>query len=71
LVASLRGENLVRLTLEGDEVLREETILDGVGRIRDVRQGPDGTIYLAMVADERGSDGAPAPILRLVPNGTR
>lgn len=71
LVASLRGEELVRLTLEGDEVLREETILDGVGRIRDVRQGPDGMIYLAMVADERGSDSAPAPILRLVPSGTR
>ena len=71
LVASLRGEELVRLTLEGDEVLREEVILEGVGRIRDVRQGPDGMIYLAMDADERGSDSVPTPILRLAPNGTR
>ena len=64
-------EELVRLTLEGDEVLREEVILEGVGRIRDVRQGPDGMIYLAMDADERASDSVPTPILRLAPNGTR
>ena len=35
---------IVRLTLSGDQVTAEERISVG-GRIRDVRQGPDGTVY--------------------------
>jgi glucose/arabinose dehydrogenase len=46
-VGALRDQMLVRLTLEGDKVVREERLLKGVlGRIRDVRMGPDGFIYL-------------------------
>ena len=38
---------LVRLKLDGDRVVHEERMLKGVlGRIRDVRNGPDGYIYL-------------------------
>ena len=40
-----------------------ETLLPGVGRIRDVRQGPDGFIYL-VTEDE---DGKPTPVVRLEP----
>jgi glucose/arabinose dehydrogenase len=37
----------VRLQLDGDKVAKEERLLQGaVGRIRDVRAGPDGFIYL-------------------------
>jgi len=37
----------VRLRLDGDKVVKEERMLQGaVGRIRDVRQGPDGYLYL-------------------------
>ncbi len=57
--------------LEGREVVGEETLIRDMGRIRDVRQAPDGTIYLAMDGDARGFDGDPTPILRLVPAGTR
>ena len=47
LVGALKGRMLVRLELTGEEVVREERMLQGLGeRIRDVRQGPDGFIYL-------------------------
>ncbi len=46
-VGALRGAMLVRLTLEGEKVVSEERLLeDEFGRIRDVRQGPDGNLYL-------------------------
>jgi glucose/arabinose dehydrogenase len=46
-VGALRGQMLVRLRLEGEKVVREERLLRGVlGRIRDVRDGPDGYLYL-------------------------
>ncbi len=45
-VGALRGSMLVRLELDGNRVTREERLLQGtVGRIRDVRVGPDGLIY--------------------------
>jgi len=53
-VGALRDRMLVRLTLEGEKVVREERLLQGVlGRIRDVRAAPDGYLYL--LTDE--SDG--------------
>ncbi len=64
-VGGLRGEQLARLELDGTEVVYEETLLSGVGRIRDVRQGPDGYIYLAI----DGDDDEPTPIVRLEPAG--
>ena len=51
-VGALRGEMLLRLELDGDKVRREERLLVGaVGRIRDVRVGPDGLIYLLTDSD--------------------
>jgi glucose/arabinose dehydrogenase len=46
-VGALRDQLLVRLRLDGDKVVTEERLLRGVlGRIRDVRDGPDGYLYL-------------------------
>lgn len=46
-VGSLKFRLLVRLELDGDKVVHEERLLAGrLGRIRDVRMGPDGLIYL-------------------------
>jgi len=60
-VGALRGQMLVRLTLEGEEIVAEERLLQNqVGRIRDVRQGSDGFIYL-LTDDRNGS------LLRLEP----
>ena len=44
-VGALAGQTLVRLTLDGDSVVREERIR-GTGRTRDVRAGPDGNLYV-------------------------
>ena len=53
-VGALRDRMLVRLVLEGEKVVHEERMLQGeLGRIRDVRAGPDGYLYL--LTDE--SDG--------------
>jgi len=46
-VGALKDQTLVRLTLKGEKVVHEERLLKGVlGRIRDVRAGPDGYLYL-------------------------
>src|SRR5688572_13139298 len=62
-VGGMAGEVLSRLTMDGKRVLSEEKLAQRMGRIRDVRQGPDGYIYLAI--DHRG--GNKTPILRLEP----
>jgi glucose/arabinose dehydrogenase len=47
LVGALRGTMLVRLAFDGERLVREERMLTGrIGRIRDVRTGPDGLVYL-------------------------
>ena len=52
LVGSLKFRLLSRLELDGERVLREERLLGDLGeRVRDVRQGPDGLLYL--LTDER------------------
>jgi glucose/arabinose dehydrogenase len=46
-IGSLKFNQLVRLELRGEQVVHEERMLEDVlGRIRDVRQGPDGYLYL-------------------------
>jgi len=61
LVGALRGQMLVRLVLDGEKVLHEERLLQSrVGRIRDVRMGPDGLVYLL-------SDGPDGALMRLEP----
>jgi len=62
-VGALRDQMLVRLKLDGEQVVREERLLKGVlGRIRDVRAGPDGLIYLL-------TDESHAVLARLEPAG--
>jgi glucose/arabinose dehydrogenase len=57
------GQQLARLTLQGQRVAGEETLVPQMGRIRDVRQGLDGHIYL--VTDDR--EGKPTPVYRMEP----
>lgn len=61
----MAGEVLSRVTLDGTRAVAEEFLVRNQGRIRDVRQGPDGLIYLAI--DHRG--GELTPIVRLEPVG--
>src|SRR5687767_10227524 len=62
-IGGMNGQQLSRLTLNGRRVANEELLVQQMGRIRDIRQGPDGFIYL--VTDNR--DGAATPIYRLEP----
>ena len=67
LVGGMSGQRLVRLRIDGQKVVEDETLIRGIGRIRDVQQGPDGLLYLAIDANVRGMDGPPTQIFRLVP----
>ena len=60
----LASQSLARLTIQGTRVTNVETVVSQVGRVRDVRQGPDGNIYLA-IEDREGK--VATPILRLEP----
>jgi glucose/arabinose dehydrogenase len=61
LVGALRAETLVRLTLDGRKVVAEERLLPNLKeRIRDVRQGPDGYLYIV-------TDSADGKVIRLLP----
>jgi glucose/arabinose dehydrogenase len=48
LVGSLKFGYLVLCRLEGDRVTGQEIVLEDLGRVRDVREGPDGFIYVAL-----------------------
>ncbi len=62
-VGGLAGENVVRLKIDGGRVVEDETIISGRGRVRDVRQGPDGNLYVAI----ENRMGQPTAIYRVEP----
>ncbi len=59
LVGSLSFQYLERLGIEGDKVVYREKLMEDIGRVRNVRQGPDGYIYVAV--EGKG-------IYKLIPN---
>lgn len=60
-VGALAAQSLVRLELAGEKIKREERLFQGeLGRLRDVRSGPDGYLYLL-------TDQNPGKLLRLQP----
>lgn len=48
LVGSLAFQYLERLVMDGTKVVMREKLLEGEGRVRDIREGPDGLIYVAI-----------------------
>ncbi len=61
LFVSLKTGRLYRVTLDGDKVARTDILIDGdFGRLRDIAEGPDGSLYLST---DNGED----QILHLVP----
>lgn len=48
LVGSLKFQYLDMCTLKNDKVIKEERLLNGLGRVRCVEQGPDGYIYVGI-----------------------
>jgi glucose/arabinose dehydrogenase len=61
LVGALAGQALVRLELDGEKVVKEERLLRELReRIRDVRVGPDGALWLV-------TDNSAGRLLRVAP----
>jgi glucose/arabinose dehydrogenase len=58
-VGSLRFEYLERLVIEKNQVVKREKVLEKIGRVRNVVEGPDGYLYLGV--EGKG-------ILKIVPN---
>jgi glucose/arabinose dehydrogenase len=53
LVGALAGRHLMRVTLDGEKVIGQEKMFERqLGRIRDVREGPDGLIYIVTDSPE-------------------
>ncbi len=48
LAGSLKFEYLERLVLENNKVIKREKLFEGIGRIRNVIQAPDGYIYVSV-----------------------
>lgn len=59
LVGSLRFKYVLRVEMDGKEVVMQERLLPGMGRVRNVKMGPDGYIYVALEK--------PGRIVRLIP----
>lgn len=60
-VGALRGQALLHLRLAGDKIVSEERLLTELGeRIRIVKEGPDGALYLL-------TDAANGRLLKLTP----
>ncbi|HWU17761.1 MAG TPA: PQQ-dependent sugar dehydrogenase [Devosia sp.] len=63
ITGGLSGNVMVRLDMDGDSVVGEERLFEGqLGRIRDVRVGPDGAIYAL-------TDAANGQVIRVAPEG--
>ncbi len=60
LVGALKFEEIRRLVLAGDRVVEDEVLLKGYGRIRDLKIGPDGALYVVT--------NAPDAVLRITPD---
>lgn len=58
-VGSLKFQKVERLELDGEDVVHEESMLDGIGRVRAIEQSPDGYLYIAVEN--------PGKIVKLVP----
>jgi aldose sugar dehydrogenase len=53
LLCALRGQQLRRLTIKGREVVSQEVLFSGLGRVRAIATGPDGLLY-ALMTDPTG-----------------
>ena len=61
LVGSLKFAYLNRCQVQGDQIVHQEKLLEGIGRVRAVEQSPDGFVYVAVEG--------PGLVVRLVPDG--
>ena len=58
-VGSLKFEYLERLEIKKEKVIKREKVLESIGRVRNVKEGPDGYLYVAVEGNG---------ILKIIPN---
>ena len=63
-LGGLAGKHLARLTIDGERVVGEERLLVDRGRVRDVRVGPTGSVWVLTDEDD-------GELLELVPSKPR
>ncbi|HQX13745.1 MAG TPA: PQQ-dependent sugar dehydrogenase [Nitrosomonas sp.] len=60
-VGALAGKHVARLTIDSNKITSEEQLLANTTRFRNIKQSPDGTLYLL-------TDEANGKLLKIVPN---
>ena len=63
-MAALAGTQFRRIELDGSKVVKQEILFNDLGRVREVVQGPDGYLYIALNTQ---APTGPSQIIRLVP----
>ena len=53
LLGSLAAQELLRLEIKGDKVVHQEILFQGIGRVRDLVNGPDGELYVVFNQPDR------------------
>jgi aldose sugar dehydrogenase len=64
-LAALAGQQFRRLELDGHKVVKQEILFNDLGRVREVVNGPDGYLYVAV---NTAFGDSPGQIIRLVPS---
>jgi aldose sugar dehydrogenase len=64
-ITGMVGEKLIRMEIKGREIASQETVIADSGRVRDVKMGPDGLLYVLL--QNRNGDPKGGSIIRLVP----
>ena len=72
-VSGLVGQQLRRLEINNEKVVKQEVLFSQFGRVRDVVQGPDGYLYIALQSPTGGqgvplSAATPGMIVRVLPD---
>ncbi len=64
-ITGMVGEKLIRMEIKDRQIVAQEDVIQGYGRVRDVIQGPDGLLYLLL--QNMNGDLKGGSIVRLVP----
>jgi glucose/arabinose dehydrogenase/mono/diheme cytochrome c family protein len=64
-ITGMVGQKLIRMEIKGREIVSQETVIADHGRVRDVKTGPDGLLYVLL--QNMNGDPKGGSIIRLVP----
>lgn len=67
LVSSMKFKYIKLLKIKGKKVVSQETILDKIGRVRDIKQGPDGYIYVVIEERDTVNNRDNGRVVRVIP----